>query len=491
MRLPTVQMRRYACGMSRASVVNPHEPITEAVRSPRWVLASLSLAMFMPSLDTSIANAALPALAEAFHASFEHVQWIVLSYLLAITTLIVGAGRLGDMLGRRRLLSSGIALFTAASLVCGLAPSLWVLLAARAAQGLGGALMIALTLAFVGDTVPKTKTGAAMGLLGTMSAIGTTLGPSVGGLLIAGSGWRAIFLVNVPIGIAAFALARRSLPSDDCATRRAERFDVAGTVLLALRLRAGLIMTGLVSTVMMTTLVVGPFYLDRGLGLEAAVVGFVLSAGPLVAGLAGVPAGRIVDRIGAERMTTIGLVGIAGGASLLAMTRPGLGIAGYLGPIVVMTASYALFQAANNTALMTRIDPAERGVVAGMLSLSRNLGLITGASAMGAIFARAVGSGVTTASADAVAAGTRVTFAAAAILIGITICARFFRWTKSTTGGDESIIRRGSGGRDGVRGAACAVAIGRRSSRRIQAGDRRRPADRRRAAVRSGHASMG
>src|SRR5690606_10537730 len=137
----------------------------------------------------------------AFGATFQEVQWVVLAYLLAITALVVGAGRLGDLVGRRRLLLAGLMLFTAASALCGLAPTLGSLIAARAAQGLGAAVMMALTLAFVGETVPKARIGSAMGLLGTMSAIGTALGPSLGGMLIAGPGWRAIFLVNLPLGL--------------------------------------------------------------------------------------------------------------------------------------------------------------------------------------------------------------------------------------------------------------------------------------------------
>jgi MFS family permease len=168
----------------------------------------------------------------------------------------------------------------------------------------------------------------------------------------------------------------------------------------------------------MATLVVGPFYLARGLGLQTALVGLVLSAGPLVAALTGVPAGRMVDRFGAQRMTSIGLAGIAAGAAALSMLPARLGVAGYIAPIVVMTASYALFQAANNTVIMTGIRPEQRGVISGMLSLSRNLGLITGASVMGAVFAFASGTtDITTAHPDAVATGLRVTFAAAAILI--------------------------------------------------------------------------
>ena len=156
--------------------------------SVHWVLASLALCMLLPSLATSITNVALPTLAEGFAASFQQIQWVVLAYLLATTTLIVSVGRLGDIMGRRRLLMAGIFLFTAASGLCGVASELWLLIAARAAQGLGAAVMMALAMALVGEAVPKSRTGSAMGLLGTMSAVGTALGPSLGGVLIANFG---------------------------------------------------------------------------------------------------------------------------------------------------------------------------------------------------------------------------------------------------------------------------------------------------------------
>jgi MFS family permease len=452
--------------------------------SAGWVIAGLSLSMLLSSLGTSIANIALPTLAHAFQVSFQDVQWIVLVYLLAVTTLVVGLGRLGDIVGRRRLLLAGIGLFTLASFACGLAPSLPLLIAARAAQGLGAAVMMVVPVALVGETVPKGRTGSAMGLLGTMSATGTALGPSLGGLLTSGFGWRAIFLAILPLGALGFALAYRTLPGARPTGRPGQPgFDLIGTVLLALALAgyalamtvgrghfgpvnmallaaaacgaglfglveakaasplirpemvrdpvlgAGLAMSALVMTVMMATLVVGPFYLSRGLGRDVAAVGFVMSVGPLIAAVAGVPAGRLVDRFGAGRTIDVGLVGMAGGACALAVTRIEFGIAGYLAPLVVITAGYALFQAANNTAVMTGIAQDRRGVVSGMLTLSRNLGLVTGASVMGAVFA--LGSGaedVTTAQADAVAAGTRMTFAVAAVLsaaaLGIAIGSR-------------------------------------------------------------------
>jgi MFS family permease len=311
-------------------------------------------------------------------------------------------------------------------------PHLWLLIAARAAQGLGAAVMTALTMAFVSDLVPRTRTGSAMGLLGAMSAIGTSLGPSLGGLLIAGLGWRTIFLINVPLGALALALAWRHLPATKDKAAAASGFDIAGTLLLGATLAAyalamtarqpglggivllaaagcgavmfivvearvasplvrpalfrdpllsaGLAMSLLVATVVMTTLVVGPFYLAHALALDPAIAGLVLSAGPLVAATAGLPAGRLVDRFGESRMMTAGLAAMATGTLLMSCARPALGIPGYVAPIALISMGYALFQAANNTAVMTGIAAEQRGLVSGLLNLSRNLGFITGAS---------------------------------------------------------------------------------------------------------------
>jgi MFS family permease len=348
--------------------------------STTLALAALSLSILLASLGTSIANVALPTLAQAFGASFQQVQWVVLAYLLAVTTAVVTVGRLGDMVGRRRLLLAGIALFTAASVLCAVAPGLWLLVAARALQGLGAAAMMALAMAFVGQAVPKEKTGSAMGLLGSMSAIGTALGPSLGGVLIAGPGWRSLFLVNLPLGLLALALAWRFLPADRALPAgQRPRFDHAGTLLLALVLAAyalamtlgrgsfgalniallaaaglggalfvlaerraasplvrlamcrdpvlagGYAMSALATTVVMATLVVGPFYLSGALGLDAARVGLVMSCGPVVAALAGVPAGRLVDKFCAGRITLFGLAAIAAGYAALPRLSAGFG----------------------------------------------------------------------------------------------------------------------------------------------------------------------
>jgi MFS family permease len=374
--------------------------------------------MLLASLGTSIANVGLPSLVQAFDASFQAAQWVVLAYLLAITAVIVSVGRLGDLMGRSRLLLAGLLLFTVASALCGVVPSLGLLIAARAVQGLGAAIMMAMTMALVGETVAKERTGRAMGLLGTMSAMGTALGPSLGGMLIAGFGWRALFFITVPLGLLTSALARRYLRVD----RREQQPVQSGfSFLSTLRestLSAGLAMSALVSAVMMATLVVGPFYLTHGAGLDPAWMGLSMAVGPCVSALMGVPAGRLTDRFGSGPMTIAGLLAMLAGCLLLALTPLNLGIAGYIGPLIILTLGYAQFQAANNTAVMSDVLPDRRGVVAGLLNLSRNVGLIAGASGLGAVFARVSGDLSTATPAD-VGSGMQATFGVALALIGV------------------------------------------------------------------------
>lgn len=431
--------------------------------------------MLMSSLGTSIANVGLPTFVRAFDASFQSVQWVVLAYLLAVTTLVVSAGRLGDLFGRRRFMLAGIAMFTLASLACALAPTLPVLVVARAGQGLGAAVMMALTMALVGAAVPKERAGRAMGMLGTMSAVGTALGPSLGGVLIGGFGWPAIFVVNLPLGVIAAVLAWRFLPRDGAANSQAT-FDAPGSILLAGALacyslamtlgrgdfgatnvtllvlaaigtalflvveskapsplvqpalfrdrlvRAGFATSALATTVAMTTLVIGPFYLSGALHLDATRIGLVMSTGPFVAALVGVPAGRAVDRFGATRITVAGLSLMAIGALLLSRIPIDHGVPGYIVPLVTLTAGFAMFQAANNTAVVTGTDPSQRGVVSGLLNLSRNLGLVTGASLMGAVFMHAAGtSTIASAHASAAIAGTHAAFLVATALLAISL----------------------------------------------------------------------
>jgi len=443
----------------------------------RLALVCLSLTMLLPSLGTSIANIALPTLAEAFSAPFRHIQWIVLAYLLTITISIVSVGRLGDLFGRRPVLLTGILVFMAGSTLCAIAPSFNLLLIGRAVQGLGAAAMMAMSMALVSEAVPKNRTGSAMGLLATMSAFGTALGPSLGGVLIARYGWQAIFFVNLPLGLLTLLLAERSLPRPNIAAAAARvTFDHLGTIVLALtltcysfamttgkdkpgllnillliaallgavwfarvearavspliridalrapQLRGSFAMSALVASVVMATLVVGPFYLSRALALPAASVGALMSTGPFVAALVGMPAGRLVDRFGSHDMSALGLYIMALGTLGLALLGMELGSWAYVLPLVLITAGYGLFQASNNAAVMGDASPDQRGVISGLLSLSRNLGLVSGASLMGALFAFGAGShDMARATPGAVADGMHLTYAVATGLVLIAI----------------------------------------------------------------------
>ena len=336
-------------------------------------MTALAGATLLASLGISIVTVALPALARAFNAPVSSVQWVVLAYLVSVTVTITLAGKLGDILGHRRVLMAGLMCFALASLLCAVAPTLGVLIAGRAIQGLGGAILLALPLSIAREVVPKERMGSAMGLFGTVSAIGTALGPSVGGVLIGDLGWRAAFVPLAGLGVCTWVLAARTIPP--AASRpaaSAKSLDWIGAAVLATTLvlyalatlggktgmaidsrlllglaflalgififvesraaspllpmallrnpmtRVSLAMNLLVSTVMMSTLVVGPFFLAFGLGLSEAATGLVMAMGPLTAAFSGIPAGRMTDRFGVRRtlifglvQTTIGLVCLA------------------------------------------------------------------------------------------------------------------------------------------------------------------------------------
>ncbi|TFF27535.1 MFS transporter [Jiella endophytica] len=392
-----------------------------------WVTAALALAMLLASLGTSIANIALPALAEAFSAPFSTVQAVVVAYLAAMTVAVVFAGRLGDRLGLKPGLVAGLCLFLTASLGCGAAPTLWLLVGARAVQGVGAAFLMTLSMALMRQCA-GVRLGRAMGLLGTASALGTALGPSLGGLLVPAFGWRGVFLVQVPLAAIALVLTVAVLPAG--AARRkaaapggwqAPNGDLAGGLAGCLALNL------VVAAVMMTTLVVGPFYLQLGLGLQPASIGLVMAIGPAISIVSGVPSGRLVDAKGSRRVLLSGLSCLACGAVLLALLPNAIGVAGYMLSIAVLTPGYQLFQAANNTAALEPAPKERHGRISGLLNLSRNIGLIAGASLMSAVFAFGVGSkDFVHATPVAIAGGMRLTFLLAGAMIVAAIGAQLW-----------------------------------------------------------------
>ncbi len=452
------------------------------------VLAGLALAILLSQLGTNIINVALPTLMNALGVEFGAVQWVVLSYLLVVTAVIVGVGRFGDQIGKKRLYLWGLAIFMAASVLCALSTSLPLLIAGRALQGLGGAILMALSFAFVGEVFPKERVGFAMGVLSTMVSFGIALGPSLGALALAGFGWQSVFWVNLPFGLLAFLLISRYLPDEVEISRRplpAARFDWIGTILLALTLGAyslattfsgkqglaapivlqlglaavvglalflgvqvkarspllklsmfrnallstSMAMSVLVYAVMMATLVLGPFFLSGALGLSTRMVGLVMTVGPLAAAIMGVPAGIVADRIGAKPAMVVGLALFTVGAFSMSWVSRDAGTETYVAAILFISVGLAFFQTPNNTAVMADARPEERGLVSGLLALARNLGLMTGASLMGALFAHAAGDAAV-ATPEAVTQGMQFAFriaafmAAAAFILALTTLGR-------------------------------------------------------------------
>lgn len=441
-----------------------------------FTVAVLAGATLLASLGVSIATIALPTLARSFPVPLATLQWVILAYLLAMTVTIVSAGRLGDLYGHRRVLLAGLLLFALASVLCAVSPNLIILIGARALQGVGGAILVALPMSIARETVPEQKLGSVMGLLGTMSAAGTALGPSLGGVVMANLGWQAAFALLAAAGGAVLVLGLTALPASARNNARAPNMDWRGTLLLAatlglfalattgagsilpwgngllllaaalalavfarlqatspspliplslIRSRAigtGLLINLLLGTVMMTTLVVGPFFLSFGLGLDETVTGLVMAVGPVVAVLAGTPAGRLADRVGTGRARLLGLVETVLGFVCLATLPHWFGAAGYVAALVVLTPGFQLFLAANNAAVMMVSSPAERGVLSGLLGLSRNLGLLIGASAMATLFTALVGTtAIAEATVPSIAGAFSASFLVAALLTALGI----------------------------------------------------------------------
>ena len=182
---------------------------------PRWrVFPALALGTLMATLDISVVNIALPTLSRAFRVPLTTVEWVVLAYVLAITGLLLTLGRVADYLGRRRIYGTGLVVFTLASVACAAAPTAGWLIAARAVQGLGAAMMTANSAALLTASFPPAERGRAFGAFGATVGVGLAMGPPLGGLIVGHLSWRWIFLVNIPLGILARWMLQRRVPAD-------------------------------------------------------------------------------------------------------------------------------------------------------------------------------------------------------------------------------------------------------------------------------------
>ena len=167
----------------------------------KWqVLCAVMCGGFMASVDGSVVNLILPTLVESFNSGFSIIQWVVVSYLLTVATLILPMGRLGDLIGRKKVFLTGFVIFTAGSLLCGFAGSVSQIIVFRVVQGLGATMILALNFAVATEAFPKNERGKAMGVLASVVSLGVIAGPVIGGFLVDYASWRWIFLINLPIG---------------------------------------------------------------------------------------------------------------------------------------------------------------------------------------------------------------------------------------------------------------------------------------------------
>lgn len=405
----------------------------------RLVIFVLSLTTLMSSIDTNIVNIGLPTIAKALNAGFANLQWIALSYLLAVTSLIVGIGRIGDIFGKKNIFICGIIIFTIASLLCGLAPSIYVLIAFRALQGIGGSILMALSFAIVGDLVPKERLIESMSILTAMLPIGFALGPSLGGILIRLFGWRSIFFLNIPIGIVAFIFIRKfpSIPISE----KIQKFDLAGMLVLTSTLicyvlsvtlaesqgfsnkvialvaatiigitafillekkvdfpminlamfkntvfSCSLAISVLIYTVITGAVVVLPFYLQQAKGFSTSASGLMMMAGPVGCAIFTPVSERASKRFGNFKVMISGILCFGLGALLMSTMSVATTALNFVGALFLFNGSLAFFQTPNNAAIISMAKPEQRGLASGLLNLSRTIGQTTGAAVMGAIF---------------------------------------------------------------------------------------------------------
>jgi EmrB/QacA subfamily drug resistance transporter len=397
------------------------------------------LGTFMSPLDASIANVALPTIGRAFHTAVDNTEWVLIAYMLTTSSTLVLFGRLGDLWGQKRVYTLGFAIFGLSSLACAFAASFWLLVAARAIQGIGSAMLMSSSPAIITDAFPSHQRGRAIGLNGAAVAIGLSTGPVLGGAIITYWDWRWIFLINVPISIVALLVSAFILRREE---RKEEHFDVAGaaiafTTLLAVSLalsRAHVWGWGSAPTIgalVYTVLGVAAFlWLERRvaapmLDLElfenrtfafsvlAATLYFcamycvvftiplsaqvALGRNGLQAGLLLLPisalnvvlaplAGATSDRIPARYVSTAGALCFFIGSVLLAVqpNNPALWVL-YVS-LFVAGAGTAVFSQPNNSTIMGTAPPNRRGIAAGILATARTTGQLLGVSVAGAIY---------------------------------------------------------------------------------------------------------
>ncbi|MCC6169701.1 MAG: MFS transporter [Caldilineaceae bacterium] len=404
-------------------------------------MASVAMGIFLSTIDGSIVNVALPTLERVFQTNFAAVQWVVLAYLLTVTTLMLSVGRLADMQGKKRIYLSGFAVFTLGSVLCAISWNIYALIGFRVLQAIGASMVMALGTAILTESFPPTERGRALGIGGAMVSIGIVTGPTVGGLLLDAFSWHWIFLVNLPVGIVGLLLGLRNLPDLRPAVR--QPFDFAGAfslfaglmgLLLALTLGQGmgyrhplilglfglwLVMLALflwierrvrypminlsmfrnaqfstnlgtgflvfISTSGATILI--PFLLQGVMGYDVRTVGLMMGVIPFGLGVMAPIAGAMSDRFGSRPITVIGLAIVATGFYSASTLNLDTSITGYVLRFLPIGIGLGTFQSPNNSAVMGAAPRENLGVASGLLAITRTMGQVTGVAIMGAFWA--------------------------------------------------------------------------------------------------------
>jgi EmrB/QacA subfamily drug resistance transporter len=452
-----------------------------------WVMLGISLGVLMYTIDTSIVNIALPTLVKSLNTDFATVQWVSLSYVLVVTALVLGAARLGDVFGKKPLYLGGLIVFTVSSLLCGLAPSIEALIGARALQGLGAVMISALGAAIIAEIFPAAERGKALGIIGAVVSLGIALGPSVGGVLIGVSGWRSIFLVNLPIGILASLVVNKHMPHVHKYQER-QSFDFWGSLTISLTLlcfslgmtegqRYGFVsglpvallllsVLGLVgfifiesriaqpmldlslfhSQVFSLSLVSGwlvfmalggssfliPFFLQLVMHYSIAHIGWLMAIIPIVGGLVSPLAGNLSDRFGTRQIMLIGLLLMLLGCLAISTLDAKMQDLDYGLRVILLGLGWGIFQSPNNGAILGAVPPQRLGIASGLLSLTRTLGQTTGLPLFAAIFAAIALAGhsgdISLASSAAMISGFQGAFRIAAFLLSIAFGLTTLLW---------------------------------------------------------------
>ena len=400
----------------------------------RWyVLATVAIGTFMSTLDGSIVNVALPTISNQLNSNLSTLQWVVTAYLLTITSLLPVFGRLADLVGRKKVFGLGFLVFIFGSALCGLAQNIWFLVGARVIQAVGAAMLMSNSAAIITSIFPPKERGKALGLTGTVVALGSLTGPALGGILIDFASWRSIFYINVPIGLIGFAAVLLILPND-VPSKEKESFDFLGAstftvgmllvllgitngedwgwssfpVLLSLVLGMsslllfvlterkvkhpiihlslfrnrpfliGNLSGGLSFVAMFANNMILPFYLQGILNYRPAQVGLLLMVFPIVMAIVAPISGHASDKFGPIVLTTSGLV-ITGLGLFYFSTLSATTSFSYIlpGPML-MGLGAGMFQSPNNSSVMSSVPPQKLGIAGGINSLVRNLGMVIG-----------------------------------------------------------------------------------------------------------------